>query len=257
MRRLLALSVLLAAALWPARADPEPLGAALRLYAAGDFIAAAEAASAQQTASSLAFAANALVAACAAAETPTEIDGLLRRAEGTAREALALDHNSVDARLQLALVYGLEGRRASLAHAFAAGYAPRGRRLIEDALAVAPDNARAHALLGAWHLEIIHRGGAAGALAYGARMSRGLEEFERARALDPNDPLISLHYAVALLEVAPSSRATRAAELLDAVSAAAPRDAIEALAQRTARRLRAALASGPNAARNAARDTFF
>lgn len=256
MRHILAFSALLAALVWAAPARSDPPGVALRLYAAGDFVAAAEAADAQPSAASLAFAASALVAACAAADTPAAVDTLLRRAESKAREALALDESSVDARLQLALVYGLEGRRASLSHAFTEGYAPRGRRLIDEALAREPDNAHAHALLGAWHLEIIDRGGAAGAFVYGARLSRGLAEFERARALAPDDPLISLHYAVGLMEIAPETYRERAARLLDAVIAATPRDAMEALAQRTARRLQAALERGTDAARNAARDSF-
>ena len=110
------------------------------------------------------------------------------RGAGAARAALALNPDSVDARLQLAVVYGMRGRRASLAEAFARNYAPRGRRLIDEALALAPDSAEAEAVLGAWHLEIIRRSGRVGALAYGARVEQGIAAFERALQL-PDLPL--------------------------------------------------------------------
>ena len=231
----------------------EPPSAALRLYAIGEFVAAADLADAQPSASSRAFASRSLVAACAAAQSPAAIDMLLQRAEASARQALALDARSVDARLQLALVYGMESRRASLTRAFASGFATRGKRLIDEALTLDTDNAHAHALLGAWHLEVVRRGGAAGALFYGGRASVGIAEFERARVLAPSDVLISLHFAIALLGLDPVAYASRAARLLDSVAAAPSADALESLAQQTATRLQAALARSPRAAQREAR----
>lgn len=239
-----------------APAIAEPPNAALRLYAAGEFVAAADLADAQPSAASAAFASRALVAACASARSAAVIDALLRRAEASARQALALDPRSVDARLQLALVYGMQGRRVSLAHAFASRFAARGKRLIDDALALDPNNAHAHAMLGAWHLEVIRRGGAAGAVLYGARTSAGIAEFNRARALAPDDMLIQLHYAVALLALDPVIYGARARELTSAVAASHPSDALELLAEQTAERLAAALAQSPQAAQRMARASF-
>ncbi|MFZ2030714.1 MAG: hypothetical protein WAU68_10430 [Vitreimonas sp.] len=233
----------------------EPPSAALRLYAAGEFVAAADLADTQPSASSRAFASRALVAACAAARSGSAIDVLLARAEISAREALALDSRSVDARLQLALVYGMEGRRASLARAFASRYASRGKRLIDEALALEPTNAHAHAMLGAWNLEVVRRGGRLGALMYDAHPGIGLTEFERARAAAPNDMLIPLHFAMALLGLDPVAYRTRADALLQTVITASPRDALEGLERETARRLQAALAESPQAAQREARDS--
>ncbi len=239
-----------------APAIAEPPNTALRLYAAGEFVAAADLADAQPSAASAAFASRALVAACASARSAAVIDALLRRAEASARQALALDPRSVDARLQLALVYGMQGRRVSLAHAFASRFAARGKRLIDDALALDPNNAHAHAMLGAWHLEVIRRGGAAGAILYGARTGAGIAEFNRARALAPDDMLIQLHYAVALLALDPVTYGARARELTGAVAASHPSDALELLAEQTAERLAAALAQSPQAAQRMARASF-
>lgn len=256
MRRTVLFFALLASFAAVPVAMAEPPSAALRLYAAGEFVAAADLADTQPSASSRAFASRALVAACAAARSNADIGALLARAETSAREALSLDSRSVDARLQLALVYGMEGRRLSLAQAFAGRYASRGKRLIDQALAIEPANAHAHAMLGAWNLEVVRRGGRVGALMYDAHAEVGLAEFERARQMAPDDTLISLHFAVALLSLDPVAYRARAGRLLRDVNAAAPDDALEGLTQETARRLQAALAESPRAAQRAAQDSI-
>jgi multidrug efflux pump subunit AcrA (membrane-fusion protein) len=239
----------------PAAADPP--SAATRLYAAGNFMAAAELAEAQNSSSSLAFAARALLAECLTAPDRESVDALITRAEQAAQDSLALDAQSVDARLQLALAIGMRGRRATLSEAIRHGYAQRGRRLIEEALQRAPDEPWAHALMGGWHLEVLRRGGRAGAIAYGARVNTGIAEFERARALAPNDPLIALQFAVALIELDSDRYAVRAGDLLRASATAHPHDAFEAHAVREARRLAGVLdREGPAAADRAVRIAF-
>lgn len=258
--RLMGLSMaapVLALVLFAVPAHAEPSEAALRLYADGNYLAAADIADDLETAASLSFASRAFMAACATAPARADVDAWLDRAEQTARDALALDGRSVEARLQLALVYGVRGRRATLAQAFTGRYAPRGRRLIDEALALQPRNARAHALLGAWHLEVLRRGGRAGAAAYGASQRRGAAEFERAMALAPDDPMIPLHYAVALLELNAAQNADRAAALLRRAAGMEPRDALERFVTRTAHRVARTLEeNGPAAAQRAVHATF-
>lgn len=256
MRRTVLFFALLTGLATAPLAVAEPPGAALRLYATGEFVAAADLADTQPSAASRAFASRALVAACAEARSDAAIAALLTRAESSAREALALDARSVDARLQLALVYGMEGRRASLAQAFAGRYASRGKHLIDQALELEPSNAHAHAMLGAWNLEVVRRGGHIGALMYNARADAGVAEFQRAQQLAPDDMLIPLHFAIALLALDPNAYGARAGRLLRDVLAATPRDALENFSQDTARHLQAALATSPQSAQSAARDTI-
>ena len=246
------LAALSALAVWAAPANAEPPSAALQLYAAGEYVAAADVAQQDsRSAESLAFAARAALAACVVSG---EDDAMLAQAERNARAALALNPDSIDARLQLAVVYGMRGRRASLAEAFARNYAPRGRKLIDEALALAPDNAEAEAVLGAWHLEIIRRSGRVGAIAYGARVEQGIAAFERARALAPASTAIALQYALALAELDAARHSERINQLLDAIQELAPRDALEAFSQSVAGRLAAAMAdSGPHGAARVAR----
>ncbi len=251
MRRSASLSAaLFAFALLAEPAAAEPPEAALDLYASGRYVAAAEIADRDLgSADSLAFAARSRLAACLTRGEGVDIDALLDRAEADARAALALQPNSVEARLRWALTLGVRGRRASLPEALARRYAPRGRHLIDEALAIAPDNAEANALLGAWHLEILRRGGRAGALVMGARLSDGIAAFDRARALAPHDPMIALQYAVALTELDAPRFSNQIAALLGVPMASPPRDAFEAHGREIATQLSSALhADGPRAA---------
>lgn len=245
----LALPLLVAAATWSTVAFAEPPPEAARLYASGEFIAAANLAATQHTPSDLTFVSHALLAACATDQTQN-VDALLARAASNARSALQLDPNSVEAHINLALAYGMMGKRASLSDAIAHNYAGRGRQLINQALALDPNNARAHALLGAWHFEVLRRGGRLGALTYGARINAGLAEFRRSLALAPNDPLIPLQFAVALLQRDPQGNAAAARGVLQRTRGMSARDALESVALADAQRLLQALDNGPDATRH-------
>lgn len=183
-----------------------------------------------------ALAARALIAA-AVTGASTDIDGLVARAERNARAALAQGEDGVEARLQLALALGLKGRRAPLAEVLRRGYAREGRALIDAALVRAPQSPWAHALDGAWHLEVLRRGGRAGARFYGASAAQGIAAFGRARALAPDDAVIAYQFAVALLELDGEGHDARAATLLDAAGACRTSDAFEAAVVVEARRV--------------------
>lgn len=247
--RMRAFTLALAAACWAFTAAADPPGAAVHKFAIGDYLAAADIADDRATADNLAFAARALLAACVTSGDAETRERLLDRAEQTARQALALDDGSVEARLNLALVYGMRSKQMGVGEAFAHRYAPRGRTLITEALALAPHDARAHALLGAWHLEVLRRGGRAGAIIYGARFEVGVAAFERARALSPDDPMIALHFGVALLQLDANRHAAAAETQLRAAAALPATDAFSAFAATAANDILAVLrAAGPEAA---------
>lgn len=235
----------------------EPPSAALRLYATGDFLASASSAEASDGAEAHLAAARALIAAAMEAPQSRSVGVWLDRAEDHAEDAVRLAPQSADARLQLAFVLGAKARRTSLAQALAHNYAPRARRLIQEALAREPDNAIAHAMLGNWHLEVLRRGGARGARVYGARLDAGVAEFERAQALAPASAMITIQYAVALLQLDPDLYADRVATLLSQASARAPHDAFEQNALTQAARVAATLQRhGADAALAVSQDAF-
>jgi hypothetical protein len=231
--------------------------AAPTAYAAGDFLQAAIAGEQDGRADGLTLAAQALLAKCVLDPRDAGVAAMLDRAEKDAAAALALDNSAPGPRLQLALALGLKARRTSLREAIRANYAPRGRRLIEEAIDLDPRQAWAYAMLGGWHLEVLRRGGVLGGKIMGATYRAGLRAFERARTLAPDNPAISLHYAVALLALDPDKHAAQAAVLLQAAAAAPARDAFETFMREEARRIGAVLASrGPQAAAHSAADAF-
>lgn len=225
-------------------------------FHSGRFLEAAEAGRAEGG-EGLSLAARGLLAQVVTGEAGRETDQLIEQAVRLSEQLLARRPNSAAARLDLAFALGLQARRLGKLEAFRKGYAPRGRRLIEEALAIEPDNAWAHAMLGGWHCEVLRRGGRMGAKLYGARFGVGTAEFEQARALAPHDPSISLQYAVALLGVDPERYARQARDLLNDSAAARPSDAFQKFMVREAQRLGALMdAKGARAAAEEASRRF-
>lgn len=249
MRRLLfAVVVLIASPAWAQTAQDA--------YDGGAFIRAASLAVGGGAPDDLALASRALLAEAVTGD-PENLDVLLDRAERYARRALAADAGNVDARLQLAVALGMKGRRATIAEALKRNYAREGRTLLQTAIAAAPEEAWAHALLGGWHLEIVRRGGAMGAAYFGASASAGRASFERARRLDPDDPVIAYQYAVALLELDARRHGGEAARLLDIAGACRASDAFEAHVKQQARRVAVVLRTdGAGAAISTATGAF-
>jgi tetratricopeptide (TPR) repeat protein len=236
-----------------ARAD---LVSAQDAFASGAYLDAARAGEARGGGDGMTVAAAALVAQSLVAPTAVASE-TLDRAIADGEQAIALDPKSVDARLSVAVALGLKGRRASLGEAWSRGYAQRGRRLIEEALAIAPGDARARALLGGWHLEVLRRAGPAGGLLLGAHFDRGVAAFEAARAAAPGDPAIAFHYAVALIALDSARHARQAEALLTAAATAKATNAFEVAIREEARRLGAVLAtSGASAAAQSVSERF-
>ena len=230
---------------------------ALALYQAGAYLRAAEAASAAGGADDLVLASRAYLALVVTEPGRADAELLVSRALSAAERALTTAPESVGARLQLAAAIGVKGRRSSLRAVLRAGYAPRSKRLIDEALARAPNEPWGRALLGGWHLEVLRRGGRVGALAFGARLNEGVAAFERARALAPADPAIATHYALALLLLNPNRFDARVRALLDAAGGCAARDAFEAHLIREARRFDSLLQkNGALAAQREAESAF-
>jgi tetratricopeptide (TPR) repeat protein len=229
--------------------------AAKQAFARGDFLIAAELAEKAGAADDLAFSARALLAETVTGDEP--VADLLKRAERNARLALAKDSGDVEARLQWAAAVGMLARSTDLPLSTERGYARRGKKMLEEAIRLAPQEAWAHAFLGCWNFEVVRRGGSAGALVFGASRAAGRRAFTRALQLAPGDPAIAYQYAVVLLESDPHRNAEEARRLLDIASHAAPRDAFERLMAQKARAVGHALRNdGPVAAVQAATRRF-
>jgi len=217
---------------------------ALTAFETGRFLEAARAAKAQGDQQHLSIAARALLAHVIASDDDVRNnEARIEEAIEVAQRHLALEPDSAAARLDLAFALGFKSRRMGRIEALRKGYARVGKRLIDEAIALEPDNAWAYAMLGGWNCEVLRRGGGMGARLYGAKLERGIEAFEQALALAPSDPAIALHYAVALLGLDAERYASRARDLLASAAASRGRDAFARLMSNEARRLGAVMDS--------------
>lgn len=247
MWRALILALAVVCAGGPSQASPHAQARAA--YEAGEYLVAVRLAEASGGPADHTLAARALIAEAVTHADRATIDSMLRRAVTHAETAIRADGASVEARLQLAVALGMKGRRASALQALRAGWAPRGKRLLEEAIALDPQAAWAHALLGGWHLEVVRRGGAAGARMFGANFDAGRAAFERARQMAPQEGAIAYHYAIALLEQDPKRYGPEAGALLAAASACGAHDAFQTHIVQEAQRIKQVLAThGPAAA---------
>lgn len=158
-----------------------------------------------------------------------------------ARRAVARGPGVPEAHLAVAVGLGLVARRAGGIRAHFEGWGTQARNHIDRALAIDEGNAWAHAALGGWHLEIVHEGGVIGAAIYGASVRVGIEAYERALTLDPDNVSIAWQYAFQLAGIDGAANSARAEELLDRLLAREPRTALETILRKSALPLREAL----------------
>ncbi len=176
----------------PAYAD---LSAAREAYAAGEFERAETLASIDPSAEAQAFAAGAALALLMAdrAENRRAVAG---RLSAHARAALAADDSLAEAHLRMAAGIGFEGRYTGTFRAFMRRLPQQGKTHIERAMALDGADPWGPAMLGAWHFEVVRRGGGR---ALGASLADGMIAYDAAITRAPDDPVIAYFFAVALL----------------------------------------------------------
>lgn len=200
----------------------EAFATALTRYAAGDYLGATEIAAETDDARTLALAARAVLARAVLAESEKDAKRLAREAEDYAEAALEADPELLEAHLQTAAALGLRGRHTSGLAAHLQGLARRSRRHLDQALALAPENAWALSMIGAWHMEVVRRGGAR---VYDASLEKGLEYYEAALRADPDNLVIAANFAQALAESGDPELVRRARDVAARASRMAPDDA--------------------------------
>jgi tetratricopeptide (TPR) repeat protein len=207
------------------------------LYRAGDMREAAAAARTLGSADAYALAAKASLVEAIYQAKDGERTSLLEQAISDAKEALELDPKSVDARLQVALALG-HLAEDDVVGAQMNGYVEEGRRLIDQALELAPDDPWAHGLLGMWHLQVVrHAGRALAGSLYGADPQTGLAQCEKALAMAPRDLTIRFGCALSRLQADPDGVDWRALDQLKLVEHMPAQDAAESLVRAKAERV--------------------
>ncbi len=176
----------------PANAD------ALALYRLGEYASAIQEAEAQNTAASLALAAQARLAMVDLGQS-TGKKKALKAALKNANAALKLAPDNAHAHLMKAATLGFRSRGRSKFSNYTKGTARKSLKHIKAALALQRESPRAHAILGVWNLEIIRRAGKTGARITGASTEEGLKACQFAIAHAPDDAAIGVQCGLSLL----------------------------------------------------------
>jgi hypothetical protein len=232
----------LIAAAWLATCAPALAAdnAALALFTAGKYQDAAAAGIAQNDAAGFALAARAGLAAETMSDAPCL--SCLKRIEGEARRAIAIDPKLADGHIYLAVSLGYEARIVGLISARLNGYPEQAKINLDAALAADPDNAWALAASGGWNIEIVRGGGATLARwFYGASLEKGLDDFAKAFAAAPDNPVLRYQYALSLGGFDVETYRGQVEDALARAIAAKPQSAYEKFTQVRARALRDAL----------------
>ncbi len=234
------LTILLAAGWAGPGARGAPVGTlerATQMYRAGNFLEAAALARRPGTAAGLTLAARATLAQGAYRSNPGECEELFKQAEGLARRAMGMDPKNGEAVRMLVIALGYIARRTSPLSAFFQGYAGKARKLIDHAMELDPRSPWGYSLLGAWHTEIVHNAGAGLAAGlYDASASSARDNYEKAVAGAPENPVIHFEYAKALVTLDMAKQKAKIRHLLSLAGKHAPRDAVETLIAAKARR---------------------
>ncbi|GHA85609.1 hypothetical protein GCM10009069_06020 [Algimonas arctica] len=141
-----------------------------------------------------------------------------------ANRALKRDPGNVEALFLRALHTGFRTRSSSAFAIVMKGLIGDTYAAIEAFEAAAPNDPRADALYGAWHLGIVR---AAGDGKFGASLSEGLAHYDRAVAAMPADIVVMGNYAFSLIVLDDPSLLPRATALLQQIDATSPDGATE------------------------------
>lgn len=179
----------------PATADEN---AALHAFETGEYTLALAELVADEGANAAALRARILLADAVTIDAYQPPAPLVSDAKTAAEQALAIDPNNVEGRLQKAIALSLEARAMSLKAARKSGHVEQARDLVEGILRDDPSNKYAHGYLSVWNLEVLRRGGRLGGMIMGASLKEARAHYQQAVAVDSDDASVHWQYARAL-----------------------------------------------------------
>ena len=211
-----AIIVLFISAATSARADnANLLNEARSLFAAGDYLPAADKARAAGNAEGLAMATQFTCYYGRYLAPEDDRLALFESAIEMAAAALELEPDNAFVRVQNAHALGRYSQQIGLVEAISEGLAGRVRDQIDAALALEPDNAAAHMLLANWHAAIINNSGFIGRMIYGAEEDEVFTHYGEAIRVSPEDAQIRIEFARAVLELDEDDNSALAQDQLD------------------------------------------
>lgn len=185
------------------------------LFDTGDYDGATKMASSLDSAQGYALAARSLLGKINLQTREERSLKDIEKAIALSQKALELEPDHVEGHLQLASSYGIKGRQVSMFRAQMAGLPEKARAHLTRGIELDPDNGWCWAFIGAWHLEIVRKGGEGVARTlYGATTEEGIKAFDHSLTVDAKNPTLPFQYALVLLTMDPFANEARGAELL-------------------------------------------
>jgi tetratricopeptide (TPR) repeat protein len=176
------------------------------MIGAGHFTAAAEQADTLQTSDAYALASEALLSEIMLGQAQKN-KKQAKRARKLAEAALAIDPAHQNARLQYAIADGFVTRETGDVSAWMKKLPQKTHAVVQAYRTDFPDDPRGDALLGAGHLAIARKAGDGNAKKwFDASVAEGIALYEAALVRSPNDPVISVNYAFALIALEAEDR---------------------------------------------------
>jgi hypothetical protein len=213
------------------------------LYAAGHYTDAIKAGIAANTGTGYLIATRAALAD--ATTRPAPCLDCLRRAEGFARKAIALDPKLADAHVYLAAAMGYEARIVGPVWARAHNYPGQAKDELDAALAIDAKDSWALGALGGWNVEIVRTGGdTLASWLYSATVDQGLAAFAAAFRIAPDNLAVRYQYALSLSGYDPDRFAQQIKDAFARIAKLKPATVYEALSKSRAAELAALLAKG-------------
>lgn len=177
----------------------QTLSATQKLVQSGSYDQAVQMGVEMNTAESLSLASEALAKQIMMGEAD-QPKARAEMARDLAREALKRDPNHQNARLQFVVTDGFVARYTGDVSAWFKKLPQKSLEHIQNYRTDFPDDPRGDALMGAWHLEIVRKAGEESALRwFGARADYGKAFFEKALNQEPDDPIMNVNFAFALI----------------------------------------------------------
>lgn len=182
-----------------APADANDIATVQTLIQSGDYTAAHDTAVELKSADALALASESLARQVMLGEVK-KLKKTSKKARDLAEAALAIDPTHQNARLQYAITDGFVARLTGDVSAWMKKLPQKSFAKIEKYRADFPEDPRGDALLAAWHLGVIRKAGVSnGAKWFDASLEEGQRLYEGAILASPNDAVISMNYAFALI----------------------------------------------------------
>lgn len=178
-------------------------------FNSGNFLEAAEESLELKTYDGFAMAAESLIIYGEHLAEPSERVGFFLKAMKISQDAIDMEPENPLAYAHLIRSEGRYAQSISTGKALSEGHAEKLKNLLAKILYLDPNSWQGHLGFGAWHTEVVAKGGLPGKLLFGASARQAISHFDKAYQLNLKSILVNLEIAKELLKLNQKKYRTR------------------------------------------------